>query len=376
MVAISAADRAADDFSRSRDAAAGRDSTYPLRRALEALLVPLMALALAAGAFSLFLLFLGKSPADFFILVWRGAFGSAFSFQNTLQRAAPLLLTALCMAVPAHLGLVVIGGEGAVVLGGLAGAAVALPLLGAPPVVIWIAMALAGIVVGGAWIGLAGFLRAKRGINETISSLLLAYVAIALFNHIVEGPLRDPFSLNKPSTAPIGDANMLGSLPGTDIHSGLPVGILACIAFWILIYRTSFGFAARVTGGNIRAAQLQGLPVARLIVIACMLGGACAGLAGAIEVAAVHGNANGSLAAGYGYAGILIAFLARFNPLAIAPMALLVGGITAAGGLVQRRMNMPDATVLVLQGMIFLSILASETFYGRMRWFQPRGTLQ
>ncbi|HEV3397177.1 MAG TPA: ABC transporter permease [Xanthobacteraceae bacterium] len=375
MVAISAADRAAD-YSRSRDAATGRDSTYPLRRALEALLVPLIALALAAGAFSLFLLFLGKSPADFFTLVWRGAFGSWFSFQNTLQRAAPLLLTALCMAVPAHLGLVVIGGEGAVVLGGLAGAAVALPLLGAPPFVIWIAMGLAGIAAGGAWIGLAGWLRARRGINETISSLLLAYVAIALFNHIVEGPLRDPLSLNKPSTAPIGDANMLGTLPGTDIHPGLAVGVVACIVFWVLIYRTSFGFGARVTGGNIRAAQLQGLPVARLIVIACALGGGCAGLAGAIEVAAVHGNANASLAAGYGYAGILIAFLARFNPLAIAPMTLLVGGITASGGLVQRRLNMPDATVLLLQGMIFLSILASETFYGRMHWFQPRGTVQ
>src|SRR5438132_14113698 len=169
MVAISAADRAAEDFSRSRDAATGRDSAYPLRRALEALLVPLIALALAAGAFSLFLLFLGKSPAEFFTLVWRGAFASAFSFQNTLQRAAPLLLTALCMAVPAHLGLVVIGGEGAVVLGGLAGAAVALPLLGAPPVIVQLAMGLAGIMAGAAWIGFAGWLRARRGINETIS---------------------------------------------------------------------------------------------------------------------------------------------------------------------------------------------------------------
>src|SRR5205807_8931399 len=140
---------------------------------------------------------------------------------------------ALCMAVPAHLGLVVIGGEGAVVLGGLAGAAVALPLLGAPPFVIWIAMALAGIVAGGAWIGLAGWLRARRGINETISSLLLAYVAIALFNHIVEGPLRDPLSLNKPSTAPIGDVTMLATLPGTDVHPGLAFGIIACLAFWV-----------------------------------------------------------------------------------------------------------------------------------------------
>jgi simple sugar transport system permease protein len=375
MVVLSAADRAAEAAAPSQNAATDRDSTYPLRRAIEALLVPSVALVLAAGAFSLFLLFLGKSPADFFALVWRGAFGSWFSFQNTLQRAAPLLLTALCVALPAHLGLVVIGGEGAVVLGGLAGAAIALPLLGAPPLVVQIAMGLAGIAAGGAWIGLAGWLRARRGINETISSLLLAYVALALFNHIVEGPLRDPLSLNKPSTAPIRDANMLGTLPGTDIHAGLPLGIIACVAFWVLIYRTSFGFACRVTGGNIRAAQLQGLPVARLIMIACALGGGCAGLAGVIEVAAVHGNANASLAAGYGYSGILIAFLARHNPLAIMPMALLVGGITASGGLVQRRLNVPDATVLVLQGMIFFSILTSETFYGRMRWFQPRRTV-
>jgi len=375
MVVLSAADRAAEAAAPSQSDATERDSTYPLRRALEALLVPSMALVLAAGAFSLFLLLLGKSPADFFALVWRGAFGSWFSLQNTLQRAAPLLLTALCVAVPAHLGLVVIGGEGAVVLGGLAGAAIAAPLIGAPPLVVQVAMGIAGIAAGGAWIGLAGWLRARRGINETISSLLLAYVALALFNHIVEGPLRDPLSLNKPSTAPIGDANMLGTLLGTDVHAGLPIGIIACIAFWVLIYRTSFGFACRVTGGNIRAAQLQGLPVARLIVLACALGGACAGLAGAIEVAAVHGNANASLAAGYGYAGILIAFLARHNPLAIAPMALLVGGITASGGLVQRRLNVPDATVLVLQGMIFFSILTSETFYGRLRWFQPRSTV-
>jgi simple sugar transport system permease protein len=306
--------------------------------------------------------------------VWRGAFGSWFSFQNTLERAAPLLLTALCVALPAQLGLVVIGGEGAVVLGGLAAVVAVLPIVHLPAPVVQLAMALAAMIVGGGWIALSGWLRAKRGINETITSLLLAYVALAIFNHLVEGPLRDPASLNKPSTASIGDTNMLGHLPGTDLHPGLAIGIVACILFWVLIDRTSFGFACRVTGGNTRAAQLQGLPVARLMLIACALGGACAGLAGMVEVAAVHGRANGSLAAGYGYAGILIAFLARHNPLAIIPMALLVGGISAAGGLLQRRLDLPDATVVVLQGMIFLSILTSETIYGRIRWFQPRET--
>ncbi|MQT14616.1 ABC transporter permease [Segnochrobactrum spirostomi] len=348
------------------------DRTYPLRRALEAVLVPLAALLLAALGFCVFLLWLGKSPETFFSLLWRGAFGSWFSLQNTLVKASPLLLTALCVALPAQLGLVVIGGEGAVVLGGLAAAVAALPFVGLPAPIAWIAMAVAGMAAGGLWIGLTGWFRAARGLNETIVSLLLSYVAIALFNQLVEGPLRDPASLNKPSTYPIGEALALPTLFGSDLHPGLVVGVLACLAFWFLIYRTSFGFAARVTGGNIRAAEVQGLPVARLIILACVMGGACAGLAGSIQVAAVEGSANASLIAGYGYAGILIAFLARHNPLAIPPMAVLLGGISAGGGLIQRRMGLPDATVVVLQGLIFVAILTGETLYGRFAWFGPR----
>jgi simple sugar transport system permease protein len=350
------------------------DASYPARRLLEALLAPLIALSAASALFSVFLLALGQSPSDFLDLIWRGAFGSWFSLQNTLQRAAPLLLTALCVALPGQLGLVVIGGEAAVVLGGLAATVAALPFVPMGPAIVLPIMVLAGSAMGGLWIGLTGYLRARLGVNETIASLVLAYIGMAIFNHLVEGVFRDPASLNKPSTFGIGDDNMLGNVPGLDIHPGIPIGILACILCWVLVYRTSVGFAGRVAGGNIRAARLQGLPVSRLAIGACILGGACAGLAGTIEVAAEYGRANASLAAGYGYTGILIAFLARFNPLAIIPMAILLGGLGAAGGLLQRRMGLPDATVQVLQGMIFVAILASETFYGRVAWFQPRGT--
>src|ERR1044071_2616879 len=132
----------------------------------------------------------------------------------------------------------------------------------------------------------------------------------------------------------------------------------SCIPGWCSVSSPACCCACRVTGGDVRAAQLQGLPVARLMLIACALGGACAGLAGMVEVAAVHGRANASLAAGYGYAGILIAFLARHNPLAIVPMAVLLGGIAASGGLLQRRLGLPDATVTVtvMQGLIFVVI--------------------
>ncbi|MDL2403671.1 ABC transporter permease [Rhizobium mayense] len=343
-----------------------------LARRAEPVVITLGGIFAGLALFSLFLLALGKSPAMLSQLMYTGGFGSWFSIQNSLSRASPLLLTALCVALPVRLGLVIIGGEGAVVLGGVAAAAIALPLVGTAPVpVVLILMAAAAFVVGGIWISLAGLLRHYRGVNETISSLLLAYIAIALMNQFVEGPLRDPASLNKPSTKPLPSDYMLGNIPGMDVHWGLVIGIMACVVSWVLIEMTSFGFAARIAGGNVRAAQIQGLPVGKLIGGLTAIAGGFAGLAGMVEVAAVQGSANASLAAGYGYTGILVAFLARHNPLAIIPVAFFFGGIDAAGGLIQRRMGLPDATVLVLQGTLFIVILFCETFYGRFRIFNP-----
>lgn len=343
-----------------------------VRRGAEYVVIPILALIAAAILFSLFLLVLGKSPSQFFQLIWTGGFGSAFSWQNSLQRASPLILTGLCVAIPARLGLVIIGGEGALVLGGFVAAAVAVPLIALlPPIIVMPVMAICAMAAGAVWIGIAGWLRHARGVNETISSLLLAYIAIAIMFFFVEGALRDPGSANKPSTVPIGADYMIGKIPGTDVHWGLAAGILLCIALHVLMTRTTFGFAARVTGGNARAALAQGLPVGKLIVACTAIAGACGGLAGYFEVAAIHGTANASLVAGYGYTGILVAFLARHNTLVIPPVAILFGGIAAAGGLIQRRMGLPDATVLLLQGLIFILLLTSETLYGRFKIFQP-----
>lgn len=354
------------------------DLSIRLRRSAEYVAIPLFALVVSAFLFSLFLLALGKSPFDFFALVYRGGFGTAFSIQNTLQRAAPLILTALAVAVPARIGLVVIGGEGALVLGGFASAAVAIPLvLGKlPPIPTLLIMAVIGMAVGAIWIGIIGYLRHARGVNETISSLLLTYIGIAVMNFFVEGSLRDLTNPNKPSTMPIGDAYLVGKIPGTDVHWGLATGVVLAIVLHILLSRTTFGFAVRVAGGNARAALAQGLPVGKLIVICCMIAGACAGLAGFFEVAAIQGRANASLVAGYGFTGILVAFLARHSPIAIIPVAILFGGIVASGGLVQRRMDLPDATVLVLQGLTFVVLLVSETLYGRFKIFHVQGAAE
>jgi simple sugar transport system permease protein len=195
-----------------------------------------------------------------------------------------------------------------------------------PPVVVQMAMALAAIACGGIWIGMVGALRHYRAVNETISSLLLNYIAIALLNHLVGGPWKDPSSLNKPSTYPLAEVNMLGKIGDSRVHYGLIYGLIACCVTYFLIQRTTFGFAARTAGGN----------------------------------------------ANYGYSGILVAFIARHNPLAAAVVAILLGGILAAGGILQRVHQLPDATVLVFQGLVFLAVLYSESLYGRLAFFKER----
>lgn len=361
----------------------------PVLAAVEAVLLPVLALSGALAVFGLFVSWAGQSPLQAWTLLFQGAFGDAFSWQNTLQRAAPLMLTALAVALPARAGLTVIGGEGALVLGALGCAALPYAFAGMPAAAMTVTatgtsntapglsgwtgqglILLAGAVLGAGWIALAGALRQWRGVNETISSLLLGYIAIAVFKHLVEGPMRDPASLNKPSTRPLAESLQIGPIAADsvlgDVHWGLVIGLAACVLTGLWLSLTAQGFALRVVGGNVHAARLVGLPANRLIVLACAAGGACAGLAGALEVAAVHTAANASVIAGLGYTGILVSFVARHNPWAIAPVAILFGGFAAAGSLLQRRLGLPDASVLVLQGFAFVFILAAETLRGRL----------
>ena len=330
-------------------------------------LVPVGSIVAGLLAFGVFVLAIGRDPIEVYATIVEGGFSSAFSWNNTLLRAAPLILAGLAVAIPAQAGLVVIGGEGALAIGALAASAATVPLLPALGGAALVVGALAGMAGGAAWFALAGWFRAHRGLNETISSLLLSYIAIAVFNHVVEGPLRDPASLNKPSTFPIPEASMIGPVPGLEVHWGLAIGAIACGLAQLALSRSTQGFALRVAGGNPRAALLVGLPVGTLIVAACALGGAAAGLAGAIEVMAVHGAANASVLAGYGTTGILVAFMARQQPLAIVPVAILMGGISAAGSLLQRRLDLPDATTMVLQGLLFVAILAGDAFQPKTR---------
>jgi len=346
-------------------------SRAALYRGAEAAVLTAASILAALVTFGAFVALGGLDPLEMYRVLWLGAFGTRFSLETTLTRAAPLMLTALCVAIPARAGLLIIGGEGALVMGGVATVLAGVALAGAPASLAVPMILLAGAAAGALWIATPAGLRLFRGVNETISTLLFNYIAIALLNHLVSGPIRDYSQTLKPMSWPIERAFMIGALPGSAVHWGLAYGVAACLLTYVALYRTTAGFAMGILGGNLRAAQMAGLPVTRLALVAAACGGAAAGLAGAIEVTAVHGAASVSLVVNYGYAGILVAFIARQNPLSVILVALLVGGISASGGLLQRRFGMPDAATTVLEGSIFIFVLASNTLYGRLHFLQP-----
>jgi len=338
---------------------------------MDPVLIPVGALLVGMLLFAVFILLVGKSPLDVFWTMYQGGFGSSFSLQTTLVLAAPLILTGLAVAIPAQAGMVIIGGEGALAVGALMAGIVGYALRDSPALVAQFGMLGVGALTGAFWFALSGWLRNYRGVNETISSLLLSYIGIALLNYCIQGPLRDPASTNNPATRPIGDAHMIGNIPGLEVHYGLVIGIVCALIVWAVMRFTTVGLALRAVGGNPRAAQMAGLNVNFWVIGAAAVGGAAAGLSGAIEVAAVHGDANSAIVAGYGFTGILVAFIARQNPFAVIFVAIMFGGIDAAGGMLQRRLDMPDATVVVFQGILFVVILASDTLLGRFRFLKP-----
>jgi ABC-type uncharacterized transport system permease subunit len=348
------------------------ETTGRWKPALEALVIPACALLVSVILFGFFCLAVGANPFGVFASIQKAAFGSWYAFQNTLVRAAPLMLCALCTAIPIRLGLVIIGNEGALVIGGLFATAAGLSVINSSPMTVYLVMGCTGFLAGGLWIALAGALKQYRGVNETISTLLMNYIAVAFLNHSVNGPMKNPSSLNKPSSFPIPDEKMLQPLAGTQIHWGLVFGIVACLVSWFLMERTTFGFRVRTIGGNIRAARIAGINVGAVSLAACFIAGGFAGLAGMVEIAAVQGSANESLSAGYGYSGFLVAFLARQSPLGCMLLSVLLGGLLTSGGILQRVHHLPDATIAVFQGLVFLVILFSESLYGRFKFFREK----
>jgi ABC-type uncharacterized transport system permease subunit len=325
-------------------------------------------LAGAAGA-GVFLL-AGTNPATAYAVMAGGAFGSLHDLSEVVVKSIPLMLCGLAVAAAARIQLWNVGGEGQLVLGGVGAAGVALffsPDL--TPGIVLPLMVAAGFAMGGVWGLVAGFLKARLEVSEILTSLMLNYVAIFWLEHLYFGPWRDPRGMGFPGTAMLPDVAWLPRLAGTRIHLGLVFALVAAGLFQGLLSRTRWGFEIRVIGESPRAATYAGIPVRRMMLWVMFASGGLAGLAGMAEVSGIHYRLQQGLAVGYGYTGIIVAWLGRLHPVGILLASFGIAALLVGGDQLQAVMHLPAAAGLVLEGTLFFSVLAGEIVSRyRIRW--------
>lgn len=313
----------------------------------------------------------GHQPVLVYFEMFRASFGSGFGFADTLASATPLILTGLAAAVAFRVRLYNIGGEGQLYVGAVfaSGTALALgPDAGGP--LLLTAVVVAGMVGGIAWIAIPALTRAWLGTSEIITTLLLNYVALFLMRYLIFGsfsPWRDPSieAARFPQGRPLPDAASFPTFGLTRVHMGLVLGVAVAVLLYVLLSRTSFGYSMRVLGDSPQSARYAGIPVRLTILMVLLLSGALAGLAGASEVAGRSGRLDPiGLAINLGYAGIIVAALARFHPIGVVFVAVLLGGLQNAASTLQSLPGtpVPVAISTMLLGAILLFAIGGELF--------------
>jgi ABC-type uncharacterized transport system permease subunit len=320
--------------------------------------IPLVAVVLALATVALLLVAVGSNPLDAYRDMWNAALGDRFALSTTVTKTMPRLLAALGIALALRAGLWNIGAEGQLYVGALATTAVALyePDLGAP---VMIATALvAGALAGAGWAMIPGILRAKRGVSEVITSLMLVYIGIQLTNYVLESPWAEPGS-TFPSSPYVPDGASLPTIvSGTLLNAGALVGLVLVAVAWFLMSRSTFGLRLNAIGGNERAARIAGVRVSLMIVLAMAASGAFAGLAGGMEVLGVRGRLVEGFSPGYGFEAIAIALLGRLNAFGILGAALLFGALDAgSAGLQTAAQGVPASISQVAEGLAVAYVL-------------------
>jgi len=308
----------------------------------------------------------GGNPWASYVHIARASFGDIGVLSDTIVKATPILLTALACSIAFRMKLWNIGAEGQFIMGAWGASAIALVPILPPETSRWLfipVMALAGMAAGAVWGFIPGYLKAKFNVNEIISTLMLNYVAISWVNFWVfavwtEGGFQ--MTTKFPETAWLPRLTDYGKVVplfrGLTTHGGLVLGILAAIVLWFIVYRSRWGYEIRLIGDNARAAQYAGISIMRNIVYVMMLSGALAGLGGMSEVAGVvHRLQTSPIAAGYGFTGIIVAWLAKLNPIVIILVSVLFGALILAGREIQ-----PSGVPKMIQGIILVCLIASD----------------
>lgn len=315
--------------------------------------------------FAALLLAFGRNPIKAYADFFSNTLGSFYGFSEILVRMIPLILTAVAVAVPSRIWLINVGGEGQLYIGAMFATWGALTFNTLSPWLLLPLISLLGFVGGGLWASFSGILRARGWVSETISTLLMNYVAILLIHFLVFGPWKDPESANYPQTAQFVDAATLPAIGGTRFHFGFVFAVAALILYSLVLSKTRWGLEIRAIGGNPEAARRNGIPVTRYVILLMFIGGGLAGLAGMSEVSAIQGRLRPSLSPGYGYIGFLASWMAAGNPLGIVAATFLLAVVTAGGDILQMAHRLPGSVVNVLNALILFVVLSYQSYQGR-----------
>ena len=337
-------------------------------------LAPVGAVVFTLLVSSLLVLWAGAAVTQTYGLLLLGGFGSVFALSETLTRAIPLMLTGLAATVAFKARLFNIGAEGQLYMGALAAVAVGGlhdgTGFGLAPALLFVLMLLAAALAGALLLLGPALLKARLGVDEVVTTLLLNFIVLLFVSLMLDGPMKDPTAMGWPqSVALVSELELSKLIAQTRVHTGLLWGVGLAIGLWVLLKYTVLGFDIRAVGANPRAAAFAGVPVTRTVVLVAMLSGALAGLAGAIEVAGRTSYVTLDMSPGYGYSGIVIAMLAALHPLGVVAASVFVAGVLVGADSMSRAVGVPTYIADVIVAASLLSVLVATllTQY-RIRW--------
>jgi ABC-type uncharacterized transport system permease subunit len=345
--------------------------TVWLPRLLEALL-PIAAVLLAFAIGAMLLLALGKNPLEAYWALISGAFGSVAGLTATLTKATPLMLVGLGVCISFRGGVINIGGEGQLIVGALAATAMGLALSTLPGWLLLPIVLLTGAAAGAFWGGIAGVLKARLNVNEILTTVMLNSIAFQLMNWLLRGPLLDPAQREAGTHIPQTEALpesiwLLKLVPRTQLHTGIFFAVVLAVLVYLLLWRTTLGYRIRTVGLNPSAARYAGIRVPFYVALSLILGGAFAGLAGAVEVAGLHHRMLEGMSGGYGFSGIVAALFGKLHPLGLIPSSILFGGLLVGADKMQRAIQVPSALITVINGLVVMFVVASDLYVRRAK---------
>lgn len=290
----------------------------------------------------------------------KGALGNIGSFGETIVKTTPLIFTGLGVTFAYRCGVFNIGAEGQLMMGALGSTWFALTFSFLPRFLLLPLSLLSAFLFGALWGGIPGYLKAKRGLNEIINTILMNYVAIQFVSWAIKGPLKEPGPY--PQTPMLVEGAWLTRLlPRTRVHTGIIIALVCAAIVYYFLFHTAHGYKMRVVGNNRHAAEYAGINVPFNFVLAMMISGGLAGLAGACDILGIQHRLIDGFSSGYGFDGIAVALVSQLNPFGVIITSFLFGALRTGANTMQRAVGIPTSIVDIIQGLIIFFVVAATS---------------